>query len=214
MDVISTEIEKLLQKGVIVAIRHEKGEFISPIFITPKKDSFFRLILNLKRLNAHVEYQHFKMDTLRSAINMMRPNCFMASVDLKDAYYSVPVACCDQKYLKFEPMGQFYKFTCFPNGLAFCPRKFTKLLKPVYATLRQSGHLSSSYIDDSYLQGDDFKDSVTNVIATIKLFDSLGFVIHPFKFVAVPSQGITYRRFVLDSIEMKIYLTQDKAQEL
>ena len=111
-------------------------------------------------------------------------------------------------------MGQFYKFTCFPNGLAFCPRKFTKLLKPVYATLRQSGHLSSSYIDDSYLQGDDFKDCVTNVIATIKLFDSLGFVIHPFKFVVVPSQGITYLRFVLDSIEMKIYLTQDKAQKL
>ena len=73
----------------------------------------------------------------------------MASVDLKDAYYSVPVAYCDQKLLKFEWMGQSYKFICFPNGLAFCPRKFTKLLKPVYATLRQSGHLSSSYIDDS-----------------------------------------------------------------
>jgi len=75
--------------------------------------------------------------------------------------------------------------------------------------LRQSGHLSSSYIDDSYLQGDDFNDCVTNAIATIKLFDSLGFVIHPLKSVLVPAQG-----FVLDSIGMKIYLTQDKAQKL
>lgn len=41
-------------------------------------------------------------------------------------------------------MGQF---TCFPNGVAF--------LKPVYATLMESGHLSFSYTDDSYLQGDD-----------------------------------------------------------
>ena len=31
----------------------------------------------------------------------------MASVDLKDAYYSVPNAYCDKKYLKFERMGQF-----------------------------------------------------------------------------------------------------------
>ena len=139
MDVISTEIEKRLQKGVIVATRHGKGKFISPIFIRPKKDISFQLILNLKRLNIHVEYQHFKMDTLRSAINMMRPNCYMGSVDLKDAYYSVPIAYCDQqKYLKFEWTIQFYKFTRFPNGLAFCPRN----LKPVYATLRQSGHLS------------------------------------------------------------------------
>jgi len=214
MDVISTEIEKLLHKGVIVATGHEKGEFISPIFIRPKKDGSFRLILSLKRLNIHVEYQHFKMDTLRSAINMMRPNCYMTSVDLKDTYYSVPIAYCDQKYLKFEWLGQFYKFTCFPNGLAFCPRKFTKLLKPVYATLRQSGHLSSFYMDDSYLQGDDFNDCDTNVIATIKFFDSLGFVIHLLKSVLVPSQRITYLGFVLDLIEMKIYLTQDKAQKL
>ena len=110
-------------------------------------------------------------------------------------------------------MGQFYKFTCFPNGLAFFSWTFTKLLKPVYATLRQSGHLSSSYIDDSYLQGDDFNDCVINVIGTIKLFDSLRFVIHPLKSVLVPSQRITYFGFVLDSIEIKIYLTQDKAQK-
>ena len=121
MDV--AEIEKCLQKGVIVATMHEKGEFISPIFIRPKNDGFFQLILNLKRLNIHVEYQHFKMDTLSSSINMMKPNSYMASVDLKDAYYSVPIAYCDQqKYLKFEWMVQFYKFTRFPNGLAFCPR--------------------------------------------------------------------------------------------
>lgn len=109
----------------------------------------------------------------------MRPNFYLASVDLKDAYYSVPFAYCDQKYLKFEWMGQLDKFTYFPNKLTFCPRKFTKLLKPVYATLRQSGHLSSSYVDDSYLQGDDLKDYVTSVIATIELFDSLGFATTP-----------------------------------
>lgn len=143
----------------------------------------------------------------------MRPNFYLASVDLKDAYYSVPFAYCDQKYLKFEWMGQLDEFTYFPNGLTFCPRKFTKLLKPVYATLRQSGHLSSSYVDDSYLQGDDLKDYVTSVIATIELFDSLGFAIHPFKSVLVQSQKITYLGFVLNSIEMKIYLTQDKGQK-
>ena len=50
----------------------------------------------------------------------------MASVDVKDSYYSVPIACCDKKYLKFEWMGQFYKFTCFPNGL---PAEIYKTIK-------------------------------------------------------------------------------------
>ena len=51
-------------KGVISETTHCPGEYISTIFIRPKKDGGFRLILNLKNLNEHVEYQHFKMDTL------------------------------------------------------------------------------------------------------------------------------------------------------
>ena len=89
------------------------------------------MILNLKQLNKSVEYEHFKMDILWTVIRMMKPNCYMASIDIKDAYYSVPIAETDQKYLKFEWQGVLYKFTCFPNGLALCPRKFTKLLRPV-----------------------------------------------------------------------------------
>jgi hypothetical protein len=48
------------------------------------------MILNLKQLNEHVAYHHFKMDTIQTALKLMHPSCFMASVDLKDAYYLVP----------------------------------------------------------------------------------------------------------------------------
>ena len=79
-------------EAVIVRAQYEPGEFISPIFVRPKKDGTSRMILNLKDLNQHVEYHHFKMETLIDAIRLMNPNCFTASVDLKDAYYSVPIA--------------------------------------------------------------------------------------------------------------------------
>jgi hypothetical protein len=87
----------------------------------------------------------------------------MASIDLKDAYYSVPIHKDHQKYLKFQWRGKLYQYTCFPNGLAICPRKFTKLLKPVFSNLRSIGHLSVIFIDDSYLQGADFNLCVKNV---------------------------------------------------
>ena len=74
----------------------------------------------------------------------------------------------------------------FPNGLALCPWKFTKLLKPAYCYLRKKGHLSSGYIDDSYLQGDGFYDCLANGVGTIKLFHTLGFIIHPDKSVFIP----------------------------
>ena len=43
------------------------------------------------------------MDTLTTAIKMMRirKGCYVASVDLKDAYYTAPIAAEHQKFLKF-----------------------------------------------------------------------------------------------------------------
>lgn len=90
-----------------------------------KKDGSYRLILNLKPLNEFVSYYHFKMDTIQTALKLMRPGCFMASVDLKDAYYSIPIAAEDRQLLKFEWEGNYFHFTCLPNGLASASRLFT-----------------------------------------------------------------------------------------
>ena len=212
--IISKEVANLLKKAVVVETSHEPGEFISSVFVRPKKDGSHRMILNLKNLNKHVQYNHFKMDTLQSVISLITPNCYMASVDLKDAYYSVPIAVSDQKYLKFKWGGKLYQFTCFPNGLAFCPRKFTKLMKPAYSVLRQLGHINSPYIDDSYLQGGSYEECLANVLDTVKMFLSLGFILHPQKSVFIPTQKLVFLGFVLDSVHMKIYLTNEKVDKL
>ena len=115
--IITSEISNLLEKAVIVETIHEPGEFISSVFVRRKKDGSHRMILNLKNLNKHVQYNHFKVDTLQSVLNSMRPKRFMDSIDLKDAYYCVPIVPSHQKCLKFEGDGRLYQFTCFPNGL-------------------------------------------------------------------------------------------------
>ena len=51
------EIESHPKKGAIVPTEHEKDEYISPIFSTPKKDGASRMILNLKSLNQFIEYK-------------------------------------------------------------------------------------------------------------------------------------------------------------
>ena len=60
--VIDTKIDKLLAKGGITPSSHEEGEYISPFFTRAKNDGSIRVILNLKCLNTHVQYHHFKMD--------------------------------------------------------------------------------------------------------------------------------------------------------
>ena len=138
---LENAIDTLLTKQVIVPCQHEPCEFVSPIFTIPKKDGSIRLILNLKKLNESVENFHFKMDNIHTVLNLVTRNCWMASLNLKDAYYSVRICPESQKCLKFLYNGQLYRFTVFPNGLSSCPRKFTKLLKPVMEKLRLEGHV-------------------------------------------------------------------------
>ena len=47
---------------------------------TPKSDGSFRMILNLKKLNDHMPYIHFKMETVKSVLNVVTSNCYMAKL--------------------------------------------------------------------------------------------------------------------------------------
>ena len=93
------EINGLISRGVIKTVSDSENGFVSSIFLREKKENIHHLILNLKEFNKNVVYRHFKMDNLKTALNVMRQNCFMTSIDLSDAYYSVPVALTGQKFI-------------------------------------------------------------------------------------------------------------------
>ena len=212
--IITGEINKLLLKGVLEVTHHCDNEIISDIFLRDKKDGSHRMILNLKNLNLYAAKFHFKMDTLHTITKLIEKNCFMASIDLKDAYYSVPIAREDRKYLRFIWQDTLFQFTCLPNGLSCAPRKFTKLMKPALTDLHLRGYVSSAYIDDLYLQGQTYTDCVHNVIDSVTRIDSLGLVAHPDKSVFNPSQQLEFLGFILNSVLMTICLTPEKAAGL
>jgi len=65
-EIVTDEITKLLKKGVIEQTDLLEGDFISTIYVHPKKDGIFRIILNLKNLSEFVLYYHFKMDAIET----------------------------------------------------------------------------------------------------------------------------------------------------
>ena len=69
-----------------------------------------------------------------------------------------------------------FHYTCLPNGISCAPRYLTKLLKPVYSTLRKMGHLNLGYIDDSLLIGDSSKECLEIVNDTNWLFEKVGVI--------------------------------------
>lgn len=208
------EIESLLKKGVVVQSHHEPGEYISPIFVTGKSDGGYRLILNLKKLNKLAEYKKFKMETISTILCLIRPNCFMAKVDIKDAYYSIPILEEHQKFLKFLHKSVLYKFTALPNGYTEGPRKFTKALKPPLSNIRKQGVTVAGYFDDLMTLAITEGICIQNISKIISVFDSLGFVIHPEKSTFLPSQQIEFLGFVINSVTMTVSLTVSKKEAI
>ena len=90
-------------------------------------------------------------------------------VTASDQLHRVTMMLADQSTCSRQ---QLYMFTAFPNGLACCPRLFTKLLKPVMAHLHMLGFVSTVFIDDTLLMGDSENECVQNVKSLLALFKS------------------------------------------
>lgn len=209
-EAIDIEISRLLDKGVIVRSVHETGQYVNTIFTRPKKDGSHRMILNLKPLNKFIEYRKFKMDTLKTVLQLMHQGCYLASIDISDAYYSVPIHRDHQKFLKFQWRNDLYHYTALPNGYSDAPRVFTKLLKPVFAQLRRLGHIVVGYIDDIFVQGRTKDDCQSAIDDTVSILEQCGFIIHPDKSCFVPSQSLVYLGFLLDSLAMTVAVTPER----
>ena len=95
------------------------------MFLREKKDGTQRPILNLKKLNQNIPYLHFKMESLKGVKNIIQEGDWMVKIDMKDAYFTVPLSQKSQKYVRFKWRNQIYKFLCLCFGVGPEPRLFT-----------------------------------------------------------------------------------------
>ena len=145
---------------------------------------------------------------------MVTRNCFMPTIDSKDAYYSVAIGRLFQKFLKCKWKNELYCLTCFPNGLGPCPRKFTKLNKVPIIILHFENVPLSGYIDEFFTKGDIFSICEENIHKIMRSYAKLGFVINFKKSQIVPTQRIRILDFVMDSVKMIVTLTEEKKEKL
>ena len=118
-----------------------------------------------------------------------------------------------RRFLKVLWAGQLYQFVGMPNGLACAPRIFTKLLTPVFASLREEGVECFPYIDNSLVLADSQEECQRRLVSLGLKLDSLGFVIHKDKSVLTPQQELTFLGFELNSLEMVVKLGKKKREK-
>ena len=218
--VCDQEIQALLAKKAIFPISRPVDGFVSNMFAVKKKKEkeedpqLWRPIINLKSLNSFVVYEHFKMEGLDSVKFIIRENDWMVKVDLKDAYFTVPVANEHQKFLRFIWKGRFYQYVCLPFGLCSAPRVFTKILKPVVAWLRARGIRLVIYLDDFLIMAESVSLLMSHLNCILYILRSLGFLFNEKKSILAPSQEIEFLGLVIDSVSLSFSLPTVKVDKV
>jgi hypothetical protein len=76
---------------VSVVKDHPSPGFYSHIFLVPKKSGEWRLIIDLSCLNHFLRVPWFKMETTRSVATAIQPKDWAVSLDIRDAYFHIPM---------------------------------------------------------------------------------------------------------------------------
>ena len=102
MALIDEEVQSLLSKEAIHPVDPSTPGQVAHIFVVPKKDGGMRPVINLKPFNKScLDPPHFRMEGVPDVIRLLNPGDWAASIDLKDAFFHIPICREHCKLLRF-----------------------------------------------------------------------------------------------------------------
>ena len=187
--------------------------FYSRYFLVPKRGgSGIRPILDLRALNRYLRKYKFRMLTYASLLRLVRKEDWFTSIDLKDAYFHIPIYPPHRKYLRFAFRGICYEYRVLPFGLSLSPRVFVRCTEAAIAPLRQQGIRLATYLDDWLLLAQSEREARAHTCVLMRHLQELGFVINAEKSMLSPAQSIIFLGLSLDSVTFTACLSEERVK--
>ena len=142
------EIDTMMTKGVLEVVSDPDPGFYSRLFLVEKASGGWRPVIDLSPLNEFVQQTLFRMETPNSVLLTVRKNDFLASIDLKDAYFQIPVHPSSRKLLRFVSNDTVYQFKALCFRLSTAPQVFTRVFVAVSSWAHARGIRLPRYLDD------------------------------------------------------------------
>ena len=157
--------------------------------------------LSLSHLNEFVHLTRFKMETVASVLLSVREGDFLASLDVKNAYFQIPIHRSSRKLLRFTSEGTVYQSRALCFGLLTAPQVFAA----VSAWAHSHGIRLLRYLDDWLLLASSKREANQAVQSLLSLCHTLGIVVDEKKSDLVPSQTAKYLGMTIDTEAGKVF---------
>ena len=226
-DAVEKVEEALLSEiaaGNYVPVNH-KPTIVSALGAVPKPDSDeLRLIHDCSMppklgVNSYINIEKQKFQTVDDAVKVVKRGYFLAKVDLRHAYRSVPVHPSNYKALglkwRFKGTRVFSYFvdTRIPFGGRSAPGIFHRLTQAVRRMMERRGFLVIVYLDDFLVVGATKEECQQGYDTLCDLLVALGFQLSSNKLVP-PTQELVFLGVLFNTVALTLSLPAQKLAEL
>ena len=186
-------IQDLLSKRAIEPVMNTNSPgFYSRLFLTPKATGGWRPIIDLKRLNPYVKGSLYKQETPQQIRLSLYKGMWAISLDLKDAFFHIPIREGSRKYLRFSFEGKVYQYRALPFGLKTAPWIFTKVISQVLAMPELKELSIHPYLDDWITPVPSFPEGIAAAHKLVHTCTTVGLKVNIEKSMLIPCQNFDY----------------------
>ncbi len=136
-------------------------------------------------------------------LQAINPQQWFTTIDLKDAFFHVPIAPQHRPFLRFAFQGRVYQFCLLPFGLSLSPQVFTRCMSVALYPIQAQGVHLLPYLDDWLLCAPSREQAIEQTSLLISHVTQLGLKVNFSKSQLVPCQSVKCIGILLDSKLMK-----------
>lgn len=126
---MDAELDKMLQDDVI---EPSKSPWSSPAVLVRKPDGSIRFCVDYRRLNAVTKKDAYPLPYVSNILDRLRDAQYLTSLDIKSAYWQVPIAPQDREKTAFVvPNRGLFHFKVLSFGLCSAPATWQRLIDSV-----------------------------------------------------------------------------------
>ena len=203
--ILQQEVKEMVQKGAVEIVQPREKAFYNRLFLVPKPDGKWRPVLDVSRLNKYVKKTKFTMETPQTVQQALRKGDWLISLDMKDAYFHIPVHPQSRKFLRFMFDGVIYQFKALCFGLSTAPQVFTRVLAPVGKIVHLAGFRMILYLDDWLIIASSIEEMLRAKDFVLNLTKELGVMINFEKSHLVPTQQLIYLGMSIDTTRFWVF---------
>jgi len=181
----------------------------SPLFVVPKANGGFRLVIDLRILNDTLDTPKFKAETLFTATRLAATYSHATTLDVASAFHHVPVSPRDRTYLGFQFDGQYYVWNVMPFGLQTSPWAWHVVMAQAIRLIRVLGVAVVWYVDDLMILGASAQDANYSRRLVVQVLEMLGIKLND-KGIDTPTTRFIFLGFLWDLTAKMLAVTPAK----